>query len=93
MNCNVSVKTGLQMILQNFLLIAEKWIYLQNYSKIFWPFFTITFAGLIYIFANSDQGCSETDVLTDYLFTLLLPSCLVLLSVFCSVSSSTDVHN
>ena len=33
------------------------------------------------------------DVLIDYLFTLFLPSCLVLLFVFCSVSSSTDVHN
>ena len=33
------------------------------------------------------------DVLIGYSFTLVLPACLVLMSVFCSVSSSTDVHN
>ena len=33
------------------------------------------------------------DVLIDYLFTLFLPSCPVLLSVFCAVAYSTDVHN
>ena len=33
------------------------------------------------------------DVFIDDLFTLFLPLCLALLSVFCSVSSSTDLHN
>ena len=33
------------------------------------------------------QGCWDMDILIDYSFTLFVPSCLVLLSVFFSVSS------
>ena len=49
------LKLALRIIFQNFLLISEKLIYLQNYSKNFWFSLAISLARLlIYNFAKSD---------------------------------------
>ena len=49
------LRLDLQIIFQSFLLVSEKSIYLQNYSKKFWFSFAISLVGLlIYNFTKYD---------------------------------------
>ena len=57
------LRLALKIIFQNFFLIPEKWIYLQNYSKKFWFSFALSLARLFGFFEDFSESIKQLNFL------------------------------